>query len=252
MTAFVPPPLGGRRATVLASFTVLALLLARTARAQLAVTDAGNLVQTTATAISTAQTLENMVQQITLMRQTLLSLNPTSFSSLQSFLTQGQMTYQTLSNSITALGFALGDVNRDFDRLFPKNKAKWQTVQYADYDNYYTGWNAEITASAKFADRAQSTVLLVEGNNRAVANILSQSASANGEVRQLQLINQQLALIHARLGDLIQNIAAMNRITANMAGAAAGEKLLIRDSAQRRREGYTNRGQPPRVLNRLP
>jgi P-type conjugative transfer protein TrbJ len=228
------------------------LLFTPTARAQLAVADAGNLAQTTATAISTAQTLQNMIQQVNLMRQTLQSLSPTSFSSLQTLLAHGQMTYQTLSNSITALGFGLQDVNRDFDRLFPKDKAKWQTVRYSDYDDYYTSWNTEITASAKLADRAQSTMLLVESNNRAVAGILGQSASANGEVRQLQLINQQLALIHGRLGDLIQNIATMNRITANMAAASAGEKLLIRDSAARRRDGYTNRGKPPRVLNRLP
>jgi hypothetical protein len=44
----------------------------------------------------------------------------------------------------------------------------------------------------------------------------------------------------------------MNRITATMAAASAGETLLIRDSAERRREGYTNRGRPSRVLNRLP
>lgn len=226
--------------------------VARPARAQFAVIDATNLVQTTSTAISTARTLQNMIQQVELMRQTLQALNPTSFSDLQSLISQGQMTYQMLNNNIAAIGFALQDVNRDFDRLFPKNKASWRGVRYSDYDSYYTTWNAEITASAKLADRAQSTILLVETNNRAVAKILNQSASANGEVRQLQLINQQLALIHARLSDLVQNIATMNRITSNMAASSAGEKLLIRDSAERRRAGYTNRGRPPRVLNRLP
>jgi P-type conjugative transfer protein TrbJ len=238
---------------IIASACALALAAAaRPARAQFAVIDATNLVQTTSTAVSTAQTLENMIQQVQLMRQTLQTLNPSSISGLQSLIAQGQTTYQTLSNNIAALGFALHDVNSGFDRLFPKNKTSWRSVRYSDYDNYYTNWNAEITASAKLADRAQASMLLVESNNRAVTNILSQSASANGEVRQLQLINQQLALIHGRLGDLVQNIATMNRITANMAAASAGEKLLIRDSAERRRDGYTNRGRPPRVLNRLP
>jgi P-type conjugative transfer protein TrbJ len=243
---------GRTRSGALVLPAAVAFLAATAARAQFAVIDASNIVQTTSTAISTAKTLENMIEQVNMMRQTLQSLNPTSFSGLQTLLTQGQTTYQMLSNNITALGFALQDVNRNFDRLFPKDKAKWGTVRYSDYDNYYTNWNAEITASAKLADRAQSTMLLAESNNRAVASILSQSASATGEIRQLQLVNQQLALIHARLGDLVQNIATMNRITANMAAASAGEKLLIRDSAERRREGYTNRGRPPRVLTRLP
>ncbi len=60
------------------------------------------------------------------------------------------------------------------------------------------------------------------------------------------------ALIHARLGELVQNIATMGRITANMAASSAGEKLLLREAKLRRRDGYTNRGQPSRVLNRLP
>jgi P-type conjugative transfer protein TrbJ len=222
------------------------------ATAQFAVVDATNLVQTTTTAISTAQTLQNMIQQVNLTRQTLQTINPASFSGLQTLLGQGQLTYQMLSSDVTTLGFALRDVNSSFDRLFPKNKTTWRSARYSDYDSYYGSWNAEITGSAKLAERAQSSVLLIESNNRAAASILGQSSSANGEVRQLQLINQQLALIHGRLGDLVQNIATMGRITANMAASSAGEKLLLREAKLRRRDGYTDRGHPARTLNRLP
>jgi P-type conjugative transfer protein TrbJ len=222
------------------------------AHAQLAVVDGSNLVQTTATALSTAQTVTNMIEQVRLMKQTLQTGNPTTFSGLETLLSQGQLTYRNLTNSVTSLGFALQSVNNSFDRIFPKDKNAWHVARYSDYDTYYGGWNAEITASAKLAARAQSSITLVEGNNRAVANILSQSAGANGEVRQLQLINQQLALIHSRLGDLVQNIATMGRVTATMAASSSGEKLLLREAKLRRRNGYTNRGQPSRVLNRLP
>jgi P-type conjugative transfer protein TrbJ len=224
----------------------------RSVSAQLAVEDGRNLVQTTATAISTARTVENMIEQVDLMKQTLQTLNPTSIYGLETLIDQGQVTYLALTNNIASVGFALGNVNSSFDRLFPKDKNTWHAARYSDYDNYYTGWNSEITGSAKMAERAQSTVLSVEANNRAAANILSQSTTANGEVRQLQLINQQLALIHARLGDLVQNIATMGRITANMAASSAGEKLLLREAKLRRRDGYTNRGAPSRTLNRLP
>lgn len=222
------------------------------ASAQFAVVDATNLIQTTATAVATAKTVINTVQQIELMRQTLATINPTSFSGLQTLISQGQVSYQMLRNDIAALGFAMQDVNGNFNRLFPKDKAAWRSARYSDYDAYYTGWNAEITGSAKMADRAQASILVIERNNQAIANILSQSGSANGEVRQLQLINQQLALIHTRLGDLVQNIATMGRVTANMAAASAGEKLLLREAKLRRRDGYTNRGRPARTLNRLP
>jgi P-type conjugative transfer protein TrbJ len=234
------------------AFAFVLMGAARSARAQWAVVDATNLVQTTSTALNTLHTVENMIQQVKLMQQTLQSLDPTSFSGLQNLIGQGQLSYQILRGDINALGFALTDVNNGFDRLFPKDKSSWGKARYSDYDGYYTGWNAEITASAKVAARAQSTVLQIEANNRSISDILSQSSSANGEVRQLQLINQQLAMIHARLGDLIQNIATMGRVTANMAASSAGEKLLLREAKQRRRDGYTSRGQPARVLNKLP
>jgi P-type conjugative transfer protein TrbJ len=238
--------------TVLVVVVSLAFVQQPLARAQLAVIDNSNLVQTTATAISAAQTVTNMIQQVNLMKQTLETVNPTTFTGLQALLSQGQLSYRILSNNVSALGFALQDVNNNFDRVFPKDKNAWHSARYSDYDSYYGNWNAEITASAKLAARAQSSLLLVEGNNQAVASILTQSSGANGEVRQLQLINQQLALIHARLGDLIQNIATMGRITASMAASSAGEKLLLREAKIRRRDGYTNRGQPSRTLNRLP
>jgi len=222
------------------------------AHAQLAVHDGSNLVQTTATALSTAQMVENMIQQINLMRQTLETVNPTTFSGLETLLNQSQLTYRVLTSNVTALGFTLQGVNASFDRVFPKDKNAWHAARYSDYDNYYGSWNAEITASAKLAARAQSALSLADANNRAISNILGQSSVANGEVRQLQLINQQLALIHARLEDLVQNIATMGRITATMAASSAGEKLLLREAKLRRRDGYTNRGQPSRVLNRLP
>ena len=230
----------------------LSLLVGETGRAQLAVTDAGNLVQTTSTALSTARMLQTMLQQLAYMRQSLASIDARSFTGLENLLIQGQMDYQMLAGDVQSLGFMLGDVNRGFDRLFPKDKNVWHGARYSDYDNYYGQWNAEVTASAKVAARAQSAMTQVEVNNRAVAQILVQSAAAPGEVRQLQLINQQLAAIHARLGDLVQNIATLGRITADMAASSSGEKLLLREAKLRRRDGYTDRGHPPTTLTHLP
>jgi P-type conjugative transfer protein TrbJ len=232
---------------------------ARFVRAQFAVIDASNIAQSIKTVLNTAQTVSNTYTQIQNQKtqienelQTLKSIDPRTFSSLMTLLDQGKLTYAMIQNDIDSMGFTVQQVNRDFDGLFPKDKAKWKNVKYSDYDNYYTRWNTELTASSKSADRAQASIESVERNNAAIASILSQAQSANGEVRQLQLINQQLALIHSRLGDLVQNIATMGRITANMAASSAGEKLLLREAKQRRRDGYTSRGAPARTLNRLP
>jgi P-type conjugative transfer protein TrbJ len=246
---------------IVLSFAVVAALIGvgRSARAQVAVVDASSIAQSIKTVLNTAQTVSNTYTQIQNQKtqienelQTLKSIDPRTFSSVMTLIDQGKLTYGMIQNDIDSMGFTVQQINRDFDGLFPKDKTKWKNVKYSDYDNYYTRWNTELTASSKSADRAQASIELVERNNAAIASILSQAQGANGEVRQLQLINQQLALIHARLGDLVQNIATMGRITANMAAASAGEKLLLREAKLRRRDGYTGRGAPARTLNRLP
>src|SRR6516225_4836531 len=90
---------------------VLVIGVARSGRAQVAVLDGTNLVQTTSTAISTAHMLENAIQQVQLMQQTLKSVDPTSVSSLQNLISEGQLSYQVLRGDMNALGFGLGDVN---------------------------------------------------------------------------------------------------------------------------------------------
>lgn len=232
---------------------------ARAVRAQFAVIDASNIAQSIKTVLNTAQTVSNTYTQIQNQKtqienelQTLKSIDPRTFSSLMTLIDQGKLTYGMIQNDIDSMGFTVQQINRDFDGLFPKDKTKWKNVKYSDYDTYYTRWNTELTASSKSADRAQASIEFIERNNAAIASILSQAQGANGEVRQLQLINQQLALIHSRLGDLVQNIATMGRIASNMAASSAGEKLLLREAKLRRRDGYTSRGAPARVLNRLP
>lgn len=233
--------------------------LAATARAQWAVVDAGNIAQSVLTVANTAKTVANTLQQIEQMKtqiqnqlQTLKSIDPTSFNAIMALIDQGKLTYGMIRNDVDSLGFSVQEINRDFDSLFPRDKSKWRSVKYSDYDNYYTRWNLELTASSKAADRAQASIEMVERNNQAIADILSRAQTATGEVRQLQLINQQLAMIHGRLEELVQNVATMSRVTANMAASSAGEKALLREAKLRRRDGYTNRGAPARTLTRLP
>jgi P-type conjugative transfer protein TrbJ len=229
------------------------------AQAQWAVFDGTNLAtnvltaaRTLQTVVNTYQQIKNQVEQIKNQVQTLQSLDPRSFNELMSLIDQGQLTYNMIRSDVTSLGFTLGEVNRDFDALFPRDKGKWQSVRYSDYDNYYTRWNTEITASSKAAERAQSNIVRVEKNNKRIMDILQKSQAENGEVRQLQLVNQQLALIHDELGTLVQNLTTANRVTSNMAAASAGEKLMQREAARRRRDGYTNVGRPAQALKRLP
>jgi P-type conjugative transfer protein TrbJ len=229
------------------------------ADAQMAVADAGNLVQNTATALSTAQTVLNTLHQLETMRdqlryqlQSLQSINPTTFSGLQALLFQSQLTYNMLQGDLRTVGYNVQTVSTNFNRLFPKDAQRWRGVRYSDYDGYYTEWHREITASSEAAVRSQTSVANLDATNRQVATILNQAQGAAGEVRQLQLINQQLAIIAGHLATLVQNLATMGRVVAEWSASSSGEKLLERDARHRRLEGYRDRGRPPQRLNRLP
>lgn len=247
------------RARTIALVVLGALAVPRRGHAQFAVVDAGNIAQSILTAANTARTAANTLEQLQQMKmqvqyqlQALQSIDPRTLNGILALIDQSNLTYAMIRSDVGSLGFTVQEINRDFDGLFPRDKTKWQSVRYSDYDTYYTRWNSEITASSKSADRAQASVEFVENNNRAVADILAKAQVATGEVRQLQLINQQLALIHQELGALVQNLATAGRVNANMAASAAGEKMLTREAKLRRRDGYTNLGRPAQTLHHLP
>jgi len=137
--------------------------------------------------------------------------------------------------------------------MFPRSQSKWRDVRYSDFNSYYDNWNNEVTIVSKAAVRVQSSISTLDADNRAIANILSQANNGStGQVRQLQLINQQLAVIHKDLGSLLQNLATTGRVLTNWSAGSTGEQMMARERTRRRLEGYTARGRPSRVLNRLP
>src|SRR5689334_24328454 len=135
---------------------VFALLLAAAprVRAQIPVTDAGNLTQNMITAAKTAQTVINTYQQIQQLQtqiknqiQMLESIDPTTFAGLQALLSQGQFTYAMLQGDLASIGYNVDAVNRNFDRMFPRSQSQWRNVRYSDFNSYYDNWNGEVTTA---------------------------------------------------------------------------------------------------------
>jgi hypothetical protein len=115
---------------------------------------------------------------------------------------------------------------------------------------YYDNWNNEITSSSQAAIRAPTAVSTLDANNAAIQKILiTANSAATGESRQLQLANQQLALIHTELAALVQNLGTVGRVITDMAATSAGEQMMNRERSRWRLENYTYRGPPFRTLN---
>jgi len=247
-----------RVSLVLAAITVCCI--ERAAQAQWAVVDAGNIAQSITIATNTYNTVQNTLTQIERLKdqitnqlQTLKSIDPTTFSGLKTLLTDGKMTYDMLRQDVDSIGYNVNDVNRNFAKLFPKKQADWKNVRYSDFDGYRDNWRGEITSATLAASRAQSSVSSLDKNNQKIIDLLDASnSSTTGEVRQLQLINQQLALIHAGIISLVQNLATTGRVLTDMAAASTGEKMANREAAIRRTQNYTDRGQTPQRLQTLP
>ena len=199
-----------------------------------------------------ASQLEQLQTQVRYTEQTLRQLDPSSLSGLVNTFNTLRWNYQSLAGQVQTISFTANHVQSDFNRLFPKDKSAWRSVRSSDFDGYYTGWQTEISNSSLVAMSAQTQIDLLKRQNDVMMDILRQSQGANGELRQLQLINQSLAKIHDRLGTVVEVLATSQRVTAALAASTSGQNLMIRESKQRRLDGYTDRGRPSRVLNRLP
>jgi P-type conjugative transfer protein TrbJ len=250
-----------------ASMRKLALVLfltgatvSRRAAAQLAVVDHSNLVSNLKTALQTAQLVQTTANQLRVMEaqlqyqiENMRTINPSSISGLLTLLNQTQMTSAMLQGDLSSIGYTINTVNSNFNRLFPKTQRQWQSVRYSDFTPYYDGWHEDLTASSLAAMRAQTAVNTLDANNAAIQRILlSANSSSTGEIRQLQLVNQQLAVIHSEVAALVQNLATVGRVITDWAQASTSEQMMDRERARRRLENYTYRGPPSRTLNRMP
>ena len=202
--------------------------------------------------VQLANQLQQLQAEVRYTEQTLQQLDPTSFGNLLNAFNTLRWNYQSLAGQVQTISFTANHVQSDFTRLFPKDKTAWRAVPSSAFDGYYTRWQTEISNSSLVAMSAQTQIDLLQRQNDVMMGILAQSQGANGELRQLQLINQSLAKIHDRLGTVVEVLATSQRVTAALAAATSGQNLMLRESKQRRLDGYTNRGKPSRVLNRLP
>lgn len=249
-----------RRLVILTAFFAASAPGTRPARAQTAVIDHSNLLQNIKTALQTAQLVINTANQLTVMKaqlqyqlQNLKTIDPTSISGLITAINQVQMAFATLQGDINSIGYTATVVSNNFNRLFPPNQKQWQSVPYSTFNSNYDNWHAEITASSLAAVRAQTAISTLDANNAAVQKaLLAANSASSGEIQQLQIINQQLALIHTELANLVQNLGTLGRVITDYVASSTGEQEMSRERGRRRLQNYTYRGPPANALKSLP
>jgi type IV secretion system protein TrbJ len=189
------------------------------AQAALTVIDLSNLQQNTLTAVRTAQQIENQIEQIRNQVRSLQTFSASTFSPLTGIYANNMRELDGLLADVQGISFDLNRIDTQFNQLFPEGS--WDHIDQNQYQKYYQDWNRELSEAAKVAMKSQSVIQRSQAYNNEAAAILSRSAGADGQVRQIQATNQMLGIMSGQLDGLTQSLAFSARVTATAAATAA-------------------------------
>ena len=190
--------------------------------ADVPVVDFSNLEQNILTAARTATQIENQLQMINNQVRSLSTLPNGSSGPVKSIYASNTQELNSTISSVQGISFDLNQIESQFNQLYPSRQ--WSNVNSAQYGQMMQNWNRQLTDAAKTAMKLQSSVQRSQAYNNEAAAILDRSASADGEVRQLQSNTQMLGLVSTQLNGLTENLAASSRITATAAAEDAQRK----------------------------
>ena len=206
------------------------------AQAALTVIDLSNLQQNTLTAARTAQQIENQIEQIRNQVRSLQTFSASSFSPLTGIYSSNMRELDGLLADVKGISFDLGKIDTQFNQLFPEGT--WDHIDPNQYQKYYQDWNRELSEAAKVSMKSQSVIQRSQAYNNEAAAILSRSAGADGQVRQLQATNQMLGIMASQLDGLTQNLAFSARVAATAAATAAQKEEAERAFSQQMWSDY--------------
>lgn len=247
-----------RRPTMLVALLVVALCCttrARTASAQVVVSDPTNLIQNTATAIAQVdevinQVLEirNQVRQIEYMARDLERLSVRDWASLKSSYYQLQSTYQRAKYISLRWGQIAGEYTRHYEAFDPK------VHDGKTYEAKREQWASQTDDAIRTAMVSHGVVEGYEARSTSLDQLVEASNASDGTLAVLQAGNQISAMILRQLMELSQLIVADSRARLSY----LKEQQLAEDASRKQSSHSLMRGygekedQAPRTPNALP
>lgn len=194
------------------------------------VVDVANLSQTMITALNAVTSVANQavqianeVKMIQNQLQSLSMLGNSSFGMLNANLNNQLSQLDGVLSTVKGVGFQINNVDNQFRTMFPEG-TDWSTKDVSQYGGYFEKWSAQVQDSAKTAMQSQGVIENVRRNNLEASNILSQAKGADGEVRQLQAVNQMLGVLAGQMSDMTVALTAGGRSSASIAAAGQAER----------------------------
>lgn len=219
----------------IASITIYLLVgFTETASAVLPVFDALGLIETAATAANTAQQIEkqlsminNQIQSLENDTKNLKLLDSNSFNELTRNLNSQSSQLDKLLGTMRNINYRTNDIDNQYKELFPTNKSL-SNKSSEQYGDYFQGWSEQLHEASLASMKSQSVINNIKDNNEQARNILSQSKGSDGQVRQLQAMNEMLSIVIVQLSDLTTSLVTSGRLS-----ASAAASLQSKQDAQR-------------------
>ena len=196
------------------------------------------------------QQITTTQQQLERLRAAARQLDPRSFRNIQGLLSGDEVSFRSLMQDVSAIGYTLENVNRQFSRIFPAEESV-RNMRPREHETTSVKMREEIYNAGLVSARAQTTLESIEQNNIEARSILERSGGTDSEVAQLQSALQMLALIHQNLVNITMAVNAAGRLSSDIAAQAVVERRIKREKRRRMLEGYDRREGIPEVDSRV-
>lgn len=242
-----------RRAFSSAAAIALALTGAPRARADLWGADVGVLAailtQAIATAVSTADTVIELKNQITMLVQMCKTLDWKSWEDIKNLYNETKWTADSVTSGVEVLSFRLNEIKNSWKRIYPTD---YRPVPKSRMGGLIDRWNRETVGAAEVAARTQSMLAGLESIEKTADSALRASINSDGQLQQMQAIVQMLGVVHRQLSVMVSTATTDARVQASVAAADASERAMSKEKKKRNLNNYTNKGAPAPALRTLP
>lgn len=232
-------------------FIVLLLISSFQLKAAIAVIDPTNLAQNIQQVAKAITQIQNQITQIQQMAQTLQTIGSSQFGNVSGGLT-GQLTeMQNTLGTLTQISQSVSTIENEFRTLFP-DESTWAGYDFSNHATTLKNWSNEIDNATAEALKAQGITQRVAGTVSSMNAILSQSQTATGEVRQLQLMNQSIAVLSQQMNESLQLLAANGRLEAIETARQEKAREAARARKKKMMNNYGKATYTSPVLTHLP
>ncbi len=198
-----------------------------------------------------ASQIANQVEQMKKQSQMLQNIGASQYMPLTNALNNQSVEINGILATASGIKYSLAQVQAEIDATFPQG-ADWDAFDMATLTQRLQQWDNVVSEANSLAMRAQTSLGRVSGRNDQLQRLMVESRGAEGQVRQLQINAQLNGQIAQALNDTlaVSATAARSQMLALQREVAARE--LARERHRRMMVGFTDRGAPVAVLNRLP